>query len=379
MEVIIIKRLISFVLAFVLVLAFSVSSFAAISDSPSDQMATSLKSGWGSGTSVTYPSGYATSWFYRVVYWLSHLKTEVTTIKTTADNIYSAIDSVESYMVNFLGSGSLITTYLNNIRENSLTTNGRLLDIYNKIPASSDLSNIELALGAKTANNNSVLYCLNEIMAHSAGTIGEFYYHDRETNQFSASSDYFFSTGTNLYNLASTYATEFVSRPYFNFLTREFTNFTTSSFASTLSDQVVDQSSMLSRLTYIFANDDDLALKYDSANNMQAVNDNFLKPSGSHSVKADDISGLSGISTSVTDTFKTGTSSSGVFDVLNSNDPWEWFTIDVANSLLADSGSSASTFSMRSAPVENDEVITSYYEDNLNDFYSWLDLVGDTD
>ena len=65
------------------------------------------------------------------------------------------------------------------------------------------------------------------------------------------------------------------------------------------------------------------------------------------------------------------------FDVLNSSDPWEWFTDDVANSLLADSGASASTFSLRTAPVENDEVITSYYEDNLNDFYSWLDLVGD--
>lgn len=376
MEVIIIKRLISFVLAFVFVFAFSVSSFASIT---ADQMATSLQSGWGTGTTVTYPTGYSSSWFYRVVYWLSQIKTDVTTIKTTTDNIYSAIDSVESYLVNYLGSSSLITTYLDKIRENTLTTNSRLLDIYNKIPSSADLSNIELALGTKTANNNSVLYCLNEIMSHTEGTIGEFYYHDRVTKDFSASSDYFFSAGTNLFNIASAYATDFTTASYKNYIQGKLVRFSAPSLGATLSLQLVDQSAMLSRLAFVFASDDDIQLKRDSANNMQSVNDNFLKPSASHSVKADDISGLSGISTSFTDTFTTGTSSSGVFDVLNSSDPWEWFTDDVANSLLADSGASASTFSLCSASVGNDDVITSYYEDNMSDFYSWLDLVGDTD
>lgn len=357
-----------------LVFAFSVSSFATVTDVEIPI----LKSGWGSSSTNSYPSGYSSSWFYRVLYWLSQLKTEVTTIKSTTDNIYSAIDSVESYLVNYLGSSSLITTYLDRIRENSLTTNSRLLDIYNKIPSPSDLSNIELALGAKTANNNSVLYCLNEIMSHTDGTIGEFYYHDRVTKDFLASSDYFLSTGTNLFNIASAYTTNFTTASYKNYLEGKLVRFSAPSLGSAISLQIVDQSSMLNRLAFIFASDDDIQLKRDSSNNMNSFNDNFLKPSANHSVKADDISGLSGISTSVTDTFTTGTSSSGVFDVLNSSDPWEWFTVDVANSLLADSGASSSTFSLRSAPVENDEVITSYYEDNLKDFYSWLDLVGDT-
>lgn len=273
-EVIIIKRLISLVLALILVFAFSVSSFATIT---ADIQADDLSSGWGTGTAVTYPTGYSTSWFYRVVYWLSQLK--------------------------------------------------------------SDSSSILSSLGYKNSSNSNIITCLNSIMSRTAGTIGDFYYYDRQTKEFSASSDYFFSTGTNLFNIAGA----------------------------------------VYKLQHVLADDDDLAIKNSARDITQSYQSNFLSSSGANSVKTDDISNLSSVGTSVKDTFSTGVSASVVFDAVNASDPWEWFTDVVAISLLADSSTSFSTFSLRSAPVDNVEVVTSYYEDNLNDFYSWLDLVGDTE
>lgn len=266
-----IKRLISLVLALILVFAFSVSSFASIT---ADIQANDLASGWGSGSSLSYPTGYLTSWYYRVLYWLSQ-------IRSNSDSIISS-------------------------------------------------------LGTKTSSQSNIITCLNSIMSRTAGTIGEFYYLDDKGNS-TATADFFQSVGNNLFKLN--------------------TNFEAFLYWTLIDQQVRDFSS----------------------SNQESFITHFLSADSSSSVKTSDISDLSSIGTSFNNTFSTGTSSSGVFDVLNSNDPWEWFTNDVANSLLADSISSASTFSFRSAPVENDVVITSYYEDNLSDFYSWLDLVGDTE
>ena len=270
MGVIIIKRFVSLVLAFILVFAFSVSSFAAIT---ADILADDLASGWGSGSSLTYPTGYLTSWFYRVLYWLSQVK--------------------------------------------------------------SDSSSILSSLGYKNSSNSNIITCLNHIQTHTAGTIGEFYYYNDNFESI-ATSDFFEAVGNNLNTVCNT-------------------------LLSLLPDPV------------------ETMIKHSSETNKITFNDSFLSYDSSSSVKPDDISNLSSLVISSKDTFSTGTSSSGVFDVLNSNSPWEWFTQDVANSLLADSGSSVSSFSLRSSSSENYDIVTSYYEDNLNDFYSWLDLVGDTE
>lgn len=268
---IIIKRFISFVLALVLVFAFSISSFASIT---ADIQADDLASGWGSGSSLSYPTGYLTSWYYRVLYWLSQIR--------------------------------------------------------------SDSSSILFSLGSKTSSQSNIITCLNSIMSHTSGTIGEFYYEVPFSHEFKASSDFFASVGSNLFNI-------------FDELRA------ISGFVADFSDQMT---------------------KAATRNTQDIFTENFLESSSSNSVKTDDIVNLSSVSTSFKDTFSTGSSSSGVFDVLNSNNPWEWFTSDVANSLLADSSFSVSTFSLRSSPFDNVEVVTSYYEDNLSDFYSWLDMVG---
>lgn len=273
LEVIIIKRLISFVLAFILVFAFSVSSFASIT---ADIQADDLASGWGSGSSLTYPTGYLTSWFYRVLYWLSQIK--------------------------------------------------------------SDSSSILSSLGTKTSSQSNIITCLNHIQTHTAGTIGQFLYYSN-TGALFATSDFFEAVGFNLATIT-------------NFLYQ-------------ISEEFLDPL--------------DQNIKSASESNKSSFLSNFLSSDSSNSVKSDDIGNLSSVNTSFKNTFSTGTSPSGVFDVVNSVSPWEWFTADVANSLLADSDSSITTFSFRSAPVDNVEVVTSYYEDNLNDFYSWLDLVGDTE
>ena len=273
MEVIIIKRFISLVLALILVFAFSVSSFSAIT---ADIQADDLASGWGSGSSLTYPTGYLTSWYYRVLYWLSQTK--------------------------------------------------------------SDTSSILSSLGYKDSSNSNIITCLNHIMSHTAGSIGDYYYLNNNFETI-ATSDFFESVGANLFSIGST----------------------------------------LSLISYDLTTPFDRPIKSSSDGLKLSYLTNFLSSDSSNSVKGDDIGNLSSVTSSVKDSFSTGTSPSGVFDVVNSDSPWEWFTDGVANSLLADSSSSVSSFSLCSSPSENYDIVTSYYEENLNDFYSWLDLVGDTE
>lgn len=440
-----IKKLISFIFALVLVFSFCISSFAAVT---ADQQANSLYTGWGTGTTVTYASGYGTSWFYRVIYWLSQIKSEVTTTKTSVGNIYTlltnnlsyiktAVQNLDTYDNTLGGFLSNIDLYTHNLYD--LFTNSQyhyydlvsaVKDIANNTSggSSSDLSKIESSLGSKTTSNNSIIYSLNSLAANVSRTVGEFYYYDRLTGEFNASADYFYSTGTDLFNLntlalASDNRDEqsFInffsdisysllkSRPvgfnpirtsdnfvnsvagnlftltytfcapgsasYYDYLTDSSISYS-GNYARGFLSQLAIQTELTSRLAYIFANDDDIAIKKDSEDNSQAVNDNFLSSSGANSVKTDDIGNLSSVSTSVKDTFSTGTSPTGVFDVVNSDNPWEWFTDDVANSLLADGSSSASTFSLRSSPADNDTVVTSYYQDNISDLFSWLKKVG---
>lgn len=93
------KKIFSIVLALVLIFALAVPSYAVTAD----EQSTSLKSGWGSGTTNTYPTGYNTSWFYRVLYWLSAIETSANSLVDSNGDIYGELMHIDSSVGSTLG------------------------------------------------------------------------------------------------------------------------------------------------------------------------------------------------------------------------------------------------------------------------------------
>lgn len=128
----------------------------------------------------------------------------------------------------------------------------------------------------------------------------------------------------------------------------------------------------------VYADADTVALKQATQSVESQVADDFVKPSGSASVKGSDFSSVKDVSAALSDNFDTGFSPSDVFTVFDTGlDNWGWFSNACYNELdksaqFASSGGSG----RRSAPKRSTEPDYQYY-------YAYLDyfdaLVGDDD
>lgn len=112
------KRIIAFVLMLVLVFSFSVPSFAVTAD----EQSTSLKSGWGSTSSVpSYPSGYSSSWFYIILYHTYQIRTLLNSIDSDTGNIAIDVDKISSDISSIELDVSSIESDVDTIRQNSVS------------------------------------------------------------------------------------------------------------------------------------------------------------------------------------------------------------------------------------------------------------------
>lgn len=113
----------------------------------------------------------------------------------------------------------------------------------------------------------------------------------------------------------------------------------------------------LYRLQQVLATDDDLQMRQDSEENKDAAKDAFLSYDSDTSVKPSDIGGLSNLGSGLRNNFDTGTvEASNLFDFWGSDNTFSWFTQETKNNMVnvSSSGSGA-----RRARAQNDEPI--YY------------------
>ena len=113
----------------------------------------------------------------------------------------------------------------------------------------------------------------------------------------------------------------------------------------------------LYRLQQVLATDDDLQMRQDSEENKDAAKDAFLSYDSDTSVKPSDIGGLSNLGSGLRNNFDTGTvEASNLFDFWGSDNTFSWFTQETKDNMVnvSSSGSGA-----RRARAQNDEPI--YY------------------
>lgn len=113
----------------------------------------------------------------------------------------------------------------------------------------------------------------------------------------------------------------------------------------------------LYRLQQVLADDDDLQMRQDSEENKNVAKDAFLSYDSDTSVKPSDIGGLSNLGSGLRNNFDTGTvEASNLFDFWGSDNTFSWFTQETKDNMVnvSSSGSGA-----RRARAQNDEPI--YY------------------
>lgn len=113
----------------------------------------------------------------------------------------------------------------------------------------------------------------------------------------------------------------------------------------------------LYRLQQVLATDDDLQMRQDSEENKDVAKDAFLSYDSDTSVKPSDIGGLSNLGSGLRNNFDTGmVEASNLFDFWGSDNTFSWFTQETKDNMVnvSSSGSGA-----RRARAQNDEPV--YY------------------
>lgn len=95
-----------------------------------------------------------------------------------------------------------------------------------------------------------------------------------------------------------------------------------------------DMRNDLAKLRYVLASDADIEIEENVEPVKGSVKDNFTGDS-SAAVKPDDISGMSGFSGGIQDSFNTGANAGDLFGFINSSDTLNFWSQDVANSIDA--------------------------------------------
>lgn len=88
----------------------------------------------------------------------------------------------------------------------------------------------------------------------------------------------------------------------------------------------------VARLTYVFANDEELAARELAQANQDQVLDDFIDPNGAGSASPNDFSAISDLSSGYQDNFGSNASVTGIFNIFNSNN-MGWFSQETRNQL----------------------------------------------
>lgn len=220
------KKFVALALALVLVFSIGVPSFAVTAD----EQSTSLQNGWGSVTSApSYPTGYSSSWFYRIAHNLFNIfdiqtdlksgwsdtltptgfsgsfyaivRNNLKTINSNLDYLEVDVESISSKLSDIMVDTGKIETatslYLN-------TINSSLLSLLDIVPDIDSISSSAVSIKTSVSANSSLL---TTISSYLAGSVGEFYFQGSkvdgtwESGSEQATSDFYQSVGSNLFDI----------------------------------------------------------------------------------------------------------------------------------------------------------------------------------
>lgn len=362
------KRLVSCLMAALLVLALSVPAYAYTAD----DLANKLYSGW--STTSTPLSG---SWYALVKSYLSSIGADLTLYLPYLKNLGSSTDSDSSYTL--VGTSK----FLHNVLGNNLngTISNQLYNIRTLLTTISNSNSAWTSLQATTVTDkvgtiDSTLSEVNNSLINSESWLSEIYNNsvtiDSDTSALRINSDdlktgwfvypqlqrptakagyqnsWYFGVLQSLYNFRSEFAISQMNKSRVEgFKDSDFSHLT---FAEGIY-------SMLYRLQQVLADDDDLQMRQDSEENKDVAKDAFLSYDSDTSVKPSDIGGLSNLGSGLRNNFDTGTvEASNLFDFWGSDNTFSWFTQETKDNMVnvSSSGSGA-----RRARAQNDEPI--YY------------------
>lgn len=355
------KRLVSCLMAALLVLALSVPAYSYTAD----DLANKLYSGWSQTSS---PSGLGGSWYAIVRQFLNSLDSNVSTIKTNSNSIVSKLDSIiNSYLHYIDADTSNISTNSNSI----VTALGassygtvtyqlkQMRDLLTEIKNKSNAWTSVQALSV-TSDVSSINSDVSSINSDTSNLVQLSDYLKSGT-WWNASSRRFITPSVDSGYNSSWYSA------VGGLLQQSYSAFAYSSLnVTSLSDMNLGKQTFqrgvygtLYRLQQVLADDDDLQLKADTDENKTAARDNFLSPDSSTSVSASDIGGLSNLGTELRSNFSTGSvEASSLFDFWGSDNTFSWFTQETKNNMVNVSSSGSGARRAR-AQNENDEPI--YY------------------
>lgn len=329
------KRIISFLIAALLVFSLSLPAYAATSD----DLANKLYSGW-SDTSTPL-SG---SWYALIKQYFSHLNSKIDLWLPYLKNLGSSTDSDSSYTL--VGTSK----FLHNILGNN--TNGNISSqLYNIRTLLTTISNFSSAWTSSQASNvtdntsliKSVLSSISDKLIHI-----EPIYNNSVT------------IDSNVSDLTNS-----LVKSTFDVTTMNDSNFGNATWYSGVYG-------ILYRLQQVLADDDDLQMRKDTESNRNSFKENFLDSSADNSVKVSDISSLSSLSTGLRNNFNTGVSPSSLFNFLNDDGflgPFGWFSSYCKNSMVTISKSSS--YALR-APSSSSSCF-DYVTPRMNDYYNAIE------
>lgn len=358
------KRIISVLMAALLVFSLSLPAYAATAD----DLANKLYSGWSDTSTPLTGSWYALikQYFshlnYKIDLWLPYLKNLGSS--TDGDNAYTLVGT-SKFLHNILGNNlnGTISNQLYNIRT-LLTTISNSNSAWTSSQASTITDNTSLINSVLSSISDNLIYL--EPIYNNSVTIdsytsslltnsndlktGWFLYPQLQRPNAKAGyqNSWYFGVLQSLYNFRSDFSIS-------NMTKGRVEGFTDSDFSHlTFSEGIY---SMLYRMQQVLADDDDLQMRQDSEENKNVAKDSFLSYDSDTSVKPDDIGGLSNLGSGLRNNFDTGTvEASNLFDFWGSDNTFSWFTQETKDNMVnvSSSGSGA-----RRARAQNDEPI--YY------------------
>ena len=301
------KKIIAFVLMLVLVFSMGVPSFAVTSD----EQSTSLQSGWGSVTSApSYPTGYYSSWFYRIAHNLFNIYDIQSDLKSGWSDTLTPTGFSGSFYSVIRNSLKTINTNLDYIEVDIEGIYSLLSSLF--LDVAEIKTDVSLNLGSIDSSLISLLDIVPDIdsIASSAVSI----------KTFSSSS------ASSLSSIDSTFDTvyDFLSISLDSYLSNQ------ALFLSSISDDV-------SMLQQVLADEEDLALKESQKENQQFIQDTFFNPGSALSLDVSKLTDFTKQFTDFTDSFnfieEFGTSTSPLESISEGSDFSQWFTTETGQDM----------------------------------------------
>lgn len=253
------KNIIAVILCLVMIFSFAVPSFAVTAD----EQSTSLQSGWGSVTSApSYPSGYSSSWFYRIAHNLFNIFDIQTDLKSGWSDTLTPTGFSGSFYAIVRNNLKTINSNLDYLEVDVESISSKLSDIM------VDTGNIETSTSLYLNTINSSLISLLDIVPDIDSISSSAVSIKNSTSSSASSLSSIDSTFDSVYDFLSVSLDSYLSNQ--------------SLYLSSISDDI-------SMLQQVHADEDDLALKEDSKPMEEVFTDTFFNSESDLSLNVDDL------------------------------------------------------------------------------------------